>query len=102
MAIECRIGGHEYVFDLDYGEEELLARIIVRSAEGGPEGLWLVDREGDLEAAEARPGFGPNPAADDGLWPEPPGEMVGDAQRIALAKNPMEDEEAAPPLADAD
>jgi hypothetical protein len=90
MAIECTIDGHEYVFDVDYGEEALVARIVVRSAEGGPEGLWLVDREGELEAAEDMPGFGPNPASGDGTWPEPPRELVRDARRIARAKNPAE------------
>lgn len=86
MAIECTIGGHEYVFDLDYGEEATVARIIVRSAEGGTEGLFLVDEEGNCEPADDLEGFGPNPASDDGLWPDPPDEMLDDARRVALAK----------------
>ncbi len=86
MAYACTIRGHVYVFDVDYGEEAKVARIIVRSAEGGPEGLYLVDCEGELESADDLPGFGANPATRDGLWPRPPQEVVRDAQRIALAK----------------
>lgn len=96
MAKERRIGEHEYVFDLDYGEEELLARIIVRSAEGGPEGLFLVDRDGEVAAADDLPGFGPNPATEDGLWPAPPKEMIRDAQRIACRKNPEDGDDDDP------
>ena len=92
MAIECSIRRHIYVYDTDYGEEAEAARIIVRSAEGGTEGLFLVDREGNLEPADDLPGFGPNPASPDGIWPDPPEEMIEDARRIALAKTPeMED-----------
>lgn len=95
MAFETRIAGHTYVFDVDYGEESEVARIIVRSAEGGPEGLWLVDRDGELEPAEDLAGFGPNPAADDGLWPLPPQECIRDAQRIAEQKHPLEPDQDA-------
>jgi hypothetical protein len=87
MATQCTIAGHTYVFDVDYGEESLVARIIVRSVEGGPEGLWLVDREGGLEAADDLPGFGPNPASKSGVWPEPPQELVLAARGIARVKN---------------
>jgi len=90
MAFQTNIAGHVYVFDVDYGEESEVARVIVRSAEGGPEGLWLVDRDGGLEAAEDVSGFGPNPAVQDGLWPVPPEECICDAQRIAEQKHQRE------------
>jgi hypothetical protein len=86
MAYEQLIGEHTYVFDVDYGEEHECARIIVRSAEGGPEGLFLVDAEGAAEPADDIEGFGPNPAAADGLWPLPPDELIEDARRIAVVK----------------
>jgi hypothetical protein len=92
MAYESQIRGHTYVFDVDYGEEMETARIIVRSAEGGTEGLFLVQRDGTAEPADDLPGFGPNPAAEDGLWPLPPAELIADARRIAEAKNPPETE----------
>ncbi len=96
MAIETNIAGHVYVFDVDYGEESEVARIIVRSAEGGPEGLWLVDRDGEIEPADDLPGFGANPAAEDGLWPRPPQECIADAQRIAEQKHPREPDDMSP------
>jgi hypothetical protein len=68
------------------------ARIIVRSAEGGTEGLFLVQRDGTAEPADDLPGFGPNPAAEDGLWPLPPAELIEDARRIADAKSLEPDE----------
>ena len=86
MARECEIAGHSYVFDVDYGEELAASRIIVRSAEGGSEGLFLVYQDGSLEPADDLPGFGPNPATADGLWPEPPEELIEDARRIARMK----------------
>jgi hypothetical protein len=86
MAYEQIIGEHTYVFDVDYGEEHECARIIVRSAEGGPEGLFLVDAEGAAEPADDIEGFGPNPAVADGLWPLPPDELIEDARRIAEVK----------------
>ena len=91
MAYQYKIAGHVYIFDVDYGEEAEVARIIVRSAEGGSEGLFLVDRSGDVESADDLPGFGPNPAARDGIWPDPPHELIRDAQRIALQKMPKDD-----------
>lgn len=92
MAYQYKIAGHLYIFDVDYGEEAEVARIIVRSAKGGTEGLFLVDRTGDVESADDLPGFGPNPAAADGIWPHPPRELVRDAQRIALQKMPKDDD----------
>ena len=96
MAYESEIRGHSYVFDVDYGEELEAARIIVRSAEGGPEGLFLVLPDGTIEPAEDLPGFGPNPAEDDGLWPLPPAELIEDARRIADAKSRKPDESDEP------
>ena len=92
MAYESEIRGHTYVFDVDYGEELETARIIVRSAEGGTEGLFLVQRDGTAEPADDLPGFGPNPAAEDGIWPLPPAELIADARRIADAKSLEPDE----------
>lgn len=86
MAYECVIEGHTYVFEADYGEELETARIIVRCADGGPEGLFFVQRDGTLEAADDLPGFGPNPAAPDGLWPLPPEAAIEDARHIAEQK----------------
>ena len=86
MAYERVIQGHSYVFDVDYGEEVETARIIVRCADGGPEGLFLVQRDGALEPADDLPGFGANPAAADGLWPFPPEEAIADARHIAEHK----------------
>ena len=86
MAYECVIDGHTYVFEADYGEELETARIIVRSAAGGPEGLFFVQRDGALEAADDLPGFGPNPVAADGVWPLPPAQAIEDAQRMAEQK----------------
>jgi hypothetical protein len=88
MAYETIIGEHSYVFDVDYGEEAEVARIIVRSDAAGAEGLFLVDADGALEPGDDIDGFGPNPLTDDGLWPDPPAEIVADAQRIAAHKNP--------------
>ena len=86
MPYECVFQGHSYVFEVDYGEELETARIIVRSGNGGPEGLFFVQRDGALEAADDLPGFGPNPVADDGLWPLPPDEAIADARQIAEQK----------------
>jgi hypothetical protein len=86
MARECEIAGHSYVFDVDYGEELTASRIVVRCADGGTEGLFLVHQDGSLEPADDLPGFGPNPATADGLWPLPPEELIRDARRIAEAK----------------
>lgn len=86
MAYECVIDGHTYVYEADYGEETETARIIVRSAAGGPEGLFLVQSDGSVEAEEDLPGFGSNPVAEDGRWPPPPAELIEDAQRMAERK----------------
>jgi len=91
MAYESEIQGQTYIFEVDYGEESKAARVIVRPALGGPEGLFLVFPDGSLEPAEDVPGFGPNPAAEDGRWPMPPQELIADARRIAKAKNPEQD-----------
>lgn len=86
MAIESEIKGQTYIFEADYGEEAETARIIVRCAAGGPEGLFLVQADGSLEPADDLDGFGPNPVATDGLWPMPPDELIEDARRIAEQK----------------
>jgi hypothetical protein len=86
MAIECEIQGHIYVFEVDYGEETETARIIVRCAAGGTEGLFLVQADGSLESGDDLSGFGPNPVAEDGLWPLPPEEAIEDARHIAAQK----------------
>ena len=86
MVYERNMNGHSYVFDVDYGEEAEVARVIVRSDAAGREGLFLVDREGAIEAAEDLPGFGPNPLAADGLWPRPPQEAIADARLIVEHK----------------
>jgi hypothetical protein len=91
MAYESEIQGQTYIFEVDYGEESKAARVIVRPAQGGPEGLFLVLSDGTIEPAEDVLGFGPNPAAGDGLWPLPPLELIEDARRIARAKNPEQD-----------
>jgi hypothetical protein len=88
MAIEKIIGHHSYIFDVDYGEEAEVARIIVRSDAAGTEGLFLVNAEGEIEPGDDIDGFGPNPLTDDGLWPDPPEEAIADAQRIAANKDP--------------
>lgn len=86
MAVETVIHGHHYVYEVDYGEEPTSARIIVRSADGGPEGLFFVYADGTVEPSRGRGGFGPNPSHPEGVWPHPPGELVEDARRIALGK----------------
>jgi|GEM_PF-2328271 hypothetical protein len=92
MAYPCEINGHSYIFEAVYGEELETSRIVVRSADGGPEGVFFVQRDGSLEPAEDLPGFGPNPASADGLWPDPPAEVIEDARRIAAQKAPEEPE----------
>ncbi|WP_295389346.1 hypothetical protein [uncultured Thiodictyon sp.] len=86
MAYECVIDGQIYVFEAQYGEELETSRIIVRCAAGGPEGLFLVQRDGALEPADDLPGFGPNPVAVDGVWPLPPAQAIDDARRMAERK----------------
>lgn len=78
--------GHAYLFQVDYGEEACVARIIVRTDSVGPEGLFLVKQDGSIEPAEDRPGFGANALRKDGLWPGPPREAVRDAVVIARQK----------------
>lgn len=78
--------GHSYLFQVGYGEEACVARIIVRSDSVSTEGLFLVKQDGSLEAADDRPGFGTNPLRKDGLWPNPPREAIQDAVVIAQQK----------------
>lgn len=78
--------GHTYLYQVDYGEEAAVARIIVRSDAAGTEGLFLVKQDGSLEPADDRPGFGSNPLRRDGLWPEPPREAIADGRVIARQK----------------
>lgn len=88
MAIEVLIRGHHYIYEVDYGEEPSSARIIVRCADGGPEGLFFVYADGTVEPSRGRGGFGPNPVHPEGIWPHPPAESVEDARRIARQKVP--------------
>jgi hypothetical protein len=81
-----RKGGHLYLYQVDYGEESAVARIVVRSDSAGTEGLFLVKQDGSLECADDRPGFGANGLTRDGLWPRPPTEAIADARRIAQMK----------------
>ena len=81
-----RYRGHTYLYQVDYGEEAAVARIIVRSDSAGTEGLFLVKQDGSLEPADDRPGFGANHLCHDGLWPVPPREAVRDAVVIARQK----------------
>lgn len=78
--------GHTYLYQVDYGEEAAVARIIVRCDAAGTEGLFLVKQDGSLEPADDRPGFGSNALRKDGLWPAPPAEAVRDARVIAQQK----------------
>ena len=87
MAYEYKIRGHDYIFEAVYGEGLTTARIVVRSAEGGPEGMFIVGKDGSCEPADDLPGFGPNRAVRDGLWPMPPREVLEDARRIAEQKD---------------
>lgn len=86
MAYQTKHGGHLYLYDVDYGEETAVARVVVRGDVAGPEGLFLVKQDGALEPADDRPGFGPNRSRRDGLWPPPPREAVADARAIAQNK----------------
>ena len=81
-----RTGGHTYLYQVDYGEESAVARIIVRSDSVGTEGLFLVKQDGSLECADDKPGFGSNALRRDGLWPTPPSEAIRDARQIAQMK----------------
>jgi hypothetical protein len=87
LAYTIRHKGHSYIYQVDYGEESAVARIIVRSDAVGAEGLFLVKQDGSIEPADDKPGFGTNPLRPDGLWPMPPREAVADARVIAQAKN---------------
>jgi hypothetical protein len=78
--------GHSYLYQVDYGEEASVARIVVRSDSVTTEGLFLVKQDGSLEPADDRDGFGVNPLRHDGLWPSPPREALRDAVVIAQQK----------------
>jgi hypothetical protein len=82
-----RARGHTYLYQVDYGEEAAVSRIIVRSDAASTEGLFLVKQDGSLEPADDRPGFGSNNLRHDGLWPAPPREAVRDAVVIARQKS---------------
>ncbi|MGB5831239.1 MAG: hypothetical protein WBG92_04520 [Thiohalocapsa sp.] len=81
-----RSKGHTYLYQVDYGEEAYVARIIVRADSAGTEGLFLVKQDGSLEPADDRDGFGANGLRTDGLWPKPPREAISDARVIAQQK----------------
>lgn len=87
MAYTLRRKGHTYVYQVSYGEEACVARIVVRADSSGTEGLFLVKQDGSIEPADDRPGFGVNPLSPDGLWPTPPREAIGDACAIARQKS---------------
>jgi len=84
---QVRRRGHTYLYQVDYGEESAVARIIVRSDAASTEGLFLVKQDGSLEPADDCPGFGANCLSHDGLWPTPPREAIADARAIARQKN---------------
>jgi hypothetical protein len=86
VAYTIRRRGHTYIYQVDYGEEAAVARIIVRSDAPNAEGLFLVKQDGSLEPADDKPGFGVNALARDGLWPKPPREAIADARVIAMQK----------------
>ncbi len=81
-----RKGGHSYLYQVGFGEELAVARVIVRCDAGGTEGLFLVKQDGSIEPADDRPGFGTNPLRADGVWPNPPREAIRDAREIAQHK----------------
>ncbi len=78
--------GHTYLYQVDYGEELAVARIIVRSDAAGTEGLFLVKQDGSLEPGDDLDGFGANTLRHDGIWPDPPAEAIRDARIIAKQK----------------
>lgn len=78
--------GHAYLYQVDYGEEACVARIIVRTDAVTTEGLFLVKQDGSVEPADDRSTFGINPLRKDGLWPSPPYEAVRDGVMIARQK----------------
>jgi hypothetical protein len=86
LAYTVRQKGHTYIYQVDYGEELAVSRIIVRSDVNNAEGVFLVKQDGSLEPADDKPGFGPNSLTRDGLWPMPPREAVADARIIAQQK----------------
>jgi hypothetical protein len=86
VAYTIRHKGHSYIYQVDYGEESAVARIIVRSDAATSEGLFLVKQDGSIEPADDKPGFGVNSLRPDGLWPTPPHEAIADARVIAQAK----------------
>jgi len=87
MPYQLKKRGHTYLYEVDYGEEASVARIIVRSDMDSTEGLFLVKEDGSLEPVEDRPGFGINILAHDGIWPRPPREAIADARLIAQQKS---------------
>lgn len=87
MAYILRRKGHTYIYQVDYGEEASVARVIVRSDAAGTEGLFLVKQDGSVEPADDKPGFGANSLSRDGLWPAPPREAIADARVIAQQKS---------------
>jgi hypothetical protein len=86
MPYMLRHRGHTYTYQVDFGEEQAVARIIVRSDAPNAEGLYLVKQDGSLEHADDKPGFGANRLENDGLWPTPPREAIADARVIAQRK----------------
>lgn len=78
--------GHSYLYQVGYGEEACVARIVVRTDSVSTEGLFLVKQDGSVEPADDRAGFGTNQLRNDGLWPSPPREAVRDAVAIARQK----------------
>ena len=86
MAYTIRHKEHTYIYQVDYGEEAAVARIVVRSDAENAEGLFLVKQDGSIEPASDRPGFGANRLRTDNLWPRPPREAIADARIIAQQK----------------
>jgi hypothetical protein len=86
LAYTIRHKGHVYIYQVDYGEESAVARIIVRADAASAEGLFLVKQDGSIEPADDKQGFGTNSLRTDGLWPTPPREAIADARVIAQQK----------------
>jgi hypothetical protein len=90
MVRERNIHAHGDVFDIDYGEEAVVAGSsfapIPRSR-----GLSPADRDGEIEAAADLPGFGPNPLAEDRLCARTPQQAAEDVRRLIAKQRTADD-----------
>lgn len=89
MAYEVEYEGHVYFYEVDYGEELGVARIVIRS-DSKNAGLFFVKPNGMFDPAVDTPGFGVNTLAQDGVWPDPPREAIEDVVKIARQKPAVE------------